>query len=186
MCENPASWTPCTICLKTFNFSTHYLENLSTLLVNKFYRISLWTFAVNTSCFGHWFHFFWIPLNFRELLSFIKEQVLVSEEKLSTFNVNTLYFWTPLTLFWKPLNFFLKLKKRGGQRNERSILRALNWKFKNFLKIASRFRPLKIDVSFRCPPPFFFTFQKKSWEVFQSWEVFKKVSKVSKNTQYSH
>ena len=81
---------------KPSNFSTHYLENLSTLLVNKFYRISLWTFAVNTSCFGHWFHFFWIPLNFRELLSFIKEQVLVYEEKLSTFNVNTLRFATKI------------------------------------------------------------------------------------------
>ena len=110
---------------KPSNFSTHYLENLSTLLVNKFYRISLWTFAVNTSCFGHWFHFFWIPLNFRELLSFIKEQVLVSEEKLSTFNVNTLYFWTPLTLFWKPLNFFLKLKKRGGSETKDQFWEAL-------------------------------------------------------------
>ena len=42
---------------KPSNFSTHCLENLSTLLVNRFYWISLWTFAVNASYFGHWFHF---------------------------------------------------------------------------------------------------------------------------------
>ena len=72
----------------------------------KWVYFSIWRKSLNFDAVPSFWNL--THLNFGEPLNFVYKRTLNSEERLSTFSVNTAHLWTQFAHFWKPLNFFFE------------------------------------------------------------------------------